>query len=475
MNLYYISIGGLIKINSIRELIKYTNLVFSNDSLYNTSVHTKLFYYCDHNNNSIYIADSIKLLSQVTDLILDEELVFFQKNVGFIFAPYTIYKNIYRIPTKVKIALDEINSSLSFERIKPSIDNIDVNIDTFENKLSKALLSKIGTNNCILHGGGADSSLLVALCKKNDVKCETLTCVMTGMEEESLLAKQISEKKGFNCSIHNTDKTKSNIILNNYIEDNYEVVADPIMPIIKDMVNNLENKTIIDGQGADSLLLAIPNVRLIYTYNFLLSLLLRFPVKLLNGIKIDKSSKKGRKLYRIKKALLSLSAKDIVDCLLISWNFPIVENSQYLNYVRSELKGIFKMHKDKYKMFIYICLNCLLPVREIQKYEGLEEKGIKTNLPFLDDEFVNYIYKCKTSDLFDGKNIKKPVYTILAKELPGFIKKNNTKPFFVNYFELSNSELENIYENKKYPIVDNTNFEFTSYNITRLKRILGHK
>lgn len=460
------------KIKSILDLAKFSSLSIINKEVYNLFIRTKLFYFCDKKSNSIYFSDTIRQFSQITTLELDEELVFFQKNVGFLFTPFTIYKNIYRIPVKVKISLNELDSSLHFEKIYPEIDNKELDINEFEEKLTKALISQAGVDNCILHGGGADSSLLLALCKKNKLACETLTCEMTGMEDQAVLAKKISKSKGYKNTIHITQKVKANEILNQYVKEHLEVVADPVMPVIRDMILTLDSKTIIDGQGADTVLLAVPHVRLIKIYNSTLSWVLRIPTRILEAFEIDKSSKIGRKIYRIKKVICALSAKNMVDCLLVSWNFPMLADSQYLNHVRKEMNDIFNAHNDKYKMFIYLFLNYILPVREMQKYEGLEKRGFLLNFPYFNDEFVKYIYKQKSSCLFDGKNIKKPVYEILASELPGFIKKNNTKPFFVSYLESSEEPEENVYKGKKYPILDNINFEFTTYNIKILEREL---
>jgi len=468
MNFYYLSPDKEFRLNNLQELSTHSALVIENGQLYNLSIQSKLFYYVNEESHSIYFADSIRSFLMVTSLELDEELVFFQQNVGFLFAPYTIYKNIYRIPTSTKLLINEEELSIRFERVFPVIGEKELDLSEFERILTRSLVTKADINNIILHGGGADSSLLVAICAKNNIVCESLTCEMTGMETEATLAKKIAQSKGLKHSLHRVEQAKVKQILKQYVAENLEVVADPIMPVMREMLFSLKDKTIIDGQGADSVLLAVPHAKLIRLYSPMLSLLLKLPVKIFQFVPTDKSTNLGRKLYRIKKVIYSLSAKNLVECILISLNFPMIKQSQYLQFAKKELNSIFGAHPDKYKMFIYIFLYCILPVREMQKYEGLDKKGLLFNFPFLNEAFIKYIFQLKTASFFDGRNIKIPVYELLGREMPGFIKKNNTKPFFVKY--LSDSlTVDNIYQGKKYPIVDSSNFEFTTYNITLLK------
>ncbi|MFW5793715.1 MAG: asparagine synthase-related protein [Bacteroidota bacterium] len=476
MKIYFLTASEKISLANEMELAKYSDITISDNTIQCRSIRNKLFYLIQKKENAIYFSNSIKNFRHYTELILDDELIFFMKNVGFLFAPYTVFKNIYRIPNESKLIINKEKQELNYERMLPSIKNNKLDIEKFEKTLERTLISKSTTNNCILHGGGADSSLLLAIAKKNQIKCNSLTCEMTGMEEQAILAKQIADNLNIDNKLHRVNPESVKEILTKFIKNNYEPVSDPIMPVIREMLLSVNNTTIIDGQGADSLLLAVPQARLMSLYSPILSILLRIPAFLLKNINIDKSTKFGRKFYRIKKLIQSLSAGSIIDCLLTSWDFPFVKNSIYLSFVRKEIRELFDSKDDKFKILIYIYLNMVLPVREMQKYEDIDTNtNITLNLPFLDDDLIRLVYHTDTKYLFDGRNIKIPVYKLLSKEIPGFIKKNNTKPFFVKYFNKEQKRKQNLYRGKMYKITDLANFDFMTYNIDTLKSSLKEK
>ncbi|MCC8020203.1 MAG: hypothetical protein LIO85_10590 [Rikenellaceae bacterium] len=476
MNLHYITKDKIHDVHSLSDLYGFLDSSSggTDEVFYLRSIYQKLFYTI--REKSVYFTDSVLNFKNIGGFkfLLDQEKVFFYRNTGLVFAPYTVFSDIYRVPVFSAISIEQ--DALAFKPIYPSGGEDKIDQKIFEDKIKSIIKTETGKSDetVLLHGGGADSTFLMGLCRELGIDMTVLTCVMTGMEGESALATRISERLGYYNEIHNCKPEKLRQIVDDYIEDKLEVVSDPAMPIITEMLYGKRAESIIDGQGADSLLLSLPFCKLLRLYNKKLSWIYK-PVRMvLSYINTSKETSLGRKVYRIKKVINALSQPDIEDCLLSSLGFPdSCSGFEYYKDIKEQFRNVFSFYKDKYKALSYIFIFKILPVRELQKYENIKSRNIQTCLPFLDPQFIDYIFNCKVIELYDGKDVKKPIFRYIENKIPNFIKKNKTHPFFVEYSSNETGIEANLYKGRIYPISDLSNYAFTSYNITKLKEVLS--
>lgn len=472
MTLYYVNPD--VKEIKLSSLLDYYELDYRDGWIYNHNFFNKIYYL--ENSEGIYFTNNLKNLSNIFQFEIDEEIEFYYKNTGLIIPPYTIYKNIYRIGPYTMFKIED--NKIIIKDIFPKSNKNKLDIERFEKIIEKSLFELKNTSmNVITLSGGADSSLLTAISYKNNIYAKTITCLMDGLEHEYNKARKISAQFNYPNIKYIPDSDKLNSIVKHYISNTFEPIFDSIYPVMTNMLENIEYINILDGQGADSILMGLPHNRLVGIYKNYMKFF-RPLVQVFEKYEINKGSRLGRYLFRLQKALSSLAHNDVYECLLSSLNFPIIKESNYYMFVYKKLTEINEHYKDIHKVVSYFFTFKVISIREIQKYESLITNKKNVILPFLEDAMINYIFSLDTNELIDKLNIKKPIYDLINNYLPGIIKRNQTSPFFVKYKDYNDYKYDNLFNGKKYRVRDVDIYNFTSMVIEQLKKhieISSHK
>lgn len=467
LSVYYVNSD--VKKIKLSSLLDYYKLDYRDGWIYNYNFFNKIYYL--ENSKDVYFTDNLKNISKICQLEIDEEVEFYYKNTGLIIPPFTIYKNIYRISPYTMFRIE--NNRIIIKDIFPKSGKNKLDEERFEQIIERSLYKLKNTSkNIITLSGGADSSLLTAISYKNNINAKTITCLMDGLEQEYNKAKKISDQFNYFNIKYIPDNKKLNSIVQYYISNSFEPVFDSIYPVMTNMLENMEYVNILDGQGADSILMGLPHNRLVGVYKNYMKFF-RPLGRVFEKFAINKGSKLGRYVFRIQKALSSLAHTDVYECLLSSLNFPIIKDSNYYMFVYKKLTEINEHYKDIHKMVSYFFTFKIISIREMQKYESLISNKKNVILPFLEDAMINYIFSLDTSELIDKYNIKKPIYDLIDKYLPGIIKRNQTSPFFVKYKHNHDYKYDNVFNGKKYCIRDVETYNFASMVIEDLKKHIG--
>lgn len=452
-NMFYVDWPNHIHLNALSDLLKYFKLSIDGQWLINKSLANKI-YYCMH-GQKLYFSSQIRPLLTILDHAeMDDEIGFYYKNTGFIVPPFTLYKGVFRIAAYSKFCVH--NEEIAYENIFPISGKEKIDLEKFEEILLTSIPLPLGKRMILTLSGGADSSLLAALCcnKKVDrASLDTVTCVMDGFEPEARRAVKIAETCGFSHILYKPDQSSIEKIAKQFVQETYEPVFDSVMPVLTDMVDASKYNILLDGQAADSLLMGLPHNRLLDLYHPLFILL--YPLTWsLEKFPFSKSNKILRIVYRISKVLKSLASPNPFVCLLKSLNFPYEPQSKYYKHVVNELDNINKYYCNLQKTISYFFMFRIVAIREMQKYEILARRGMDIALPFTSQALIDYCFRLDTNELFDGQKIKKPIYQILDKYLPGMIPQNQTSPFFVKVNCDYATSKKNALFGKNYPIHD---------------------
>ncbi len=286
-NAYYSENGENTAITSNESLSKLIGCDIVRGCARCLSLSEKIYIYLRDGN--VYFTKNIKSFFDIgpsdKKILLDNEALAAYLGSGFIAAPFTLFENIYVIPSYTLISIN--NMLLTVENYYP--DNYDLSgcsgfTDTkdFESFLQEIIIEGLGVIDekinviCTL-SGGADSSLILKILS-NSVprdKITSITCVMTGLESEAKKAGDISRllkiaNRQYKYAVNDTGK-----FLTEFISKYNTPVYDPICPVYTAMIESLNDddefsertNVIVEGQCADSILLGLPHNLLMQFYN----------------------------------------------------------------------------------------------------------------------------------------------------------------------------------------------------------------
>lgn len=348
---------------------------------------------------TIYVAESISKLPGKGKYKLNKKAIDFYKSTGLIIPPITLFKGIYRVPIGFKFC--EISQDFVLE--KKLICKGEKTIDLLE----KIIRKNYNYNEVnLLFSGGADSSLILYLLRKNNskIKINSIFFNSGGLEEDFKRAKKLSkllksELKEIVPKVVESREVEKFIV--EQTTNLSELIYEPLLFTVNSIFKEIgDNSVIFDGQGADTVLGGLPHHLLIQLYNLTF---IRFLSKLgvfslLKKILIPFKNK-SRLFYRIYKLIISLNQKNISSCLLnslTSENNFFSKNEVFL--IQERILDIYFNEYDETSAVSLFFLS-IIASREIQKYK-LNKKLIYC-LPYLDAKFIHHClsisndFKCK--------------------------------------------------------------------------------
>ncbi|MDC0940521.1 asparagine synthase (glutamine-hydrolyzing) [Candidatus Pelagibacter sp.] len=390
---------------------------------------------------------------------IDKNVINLQLRHSCIPAPYSIYKNIYKllpgnyltikdidlkkglIPVSRNYwSLKEIAVNGNVNPIKLSEKEVQNGLEyNLKNSIKKQILSDVPIGAFL--SGGIDSSIVVALMQsQSNYPIKTFTI---GFEDdnysEAKYAKKISKHIG-------TDHTEL------YISPKKALDIIPKLPLIYDepfsdssqiptfLVSELAKKQVkvaLSGDGGDELFcgynrhLIINKFENIINYMPLdLRKIISFLLKTISPKNWTKISKilpglnrhvnLGDKIYKVANIISANSSHEIYQRLCSHWQNPseIVKNSEEPKTLLSEFKNNLKELNSQQQMMVMDFLTYLPDDILVKIDRAAMSTSLETRAPFLDHKLIEYVWKIPHHLKFRNNKGKWILRKILNKYIP---------------------------------------------------------
>ena len=309
-------------------------------------------------------------------------------------------------------------------------------------EITSFFLSSLGAAKgkiAITFSGGADSAVLLGALREavGPERIVALTQSMTGFDGELERAREICEELGVEICVVEGE-VKADAVLRSFIKRTMEPVCDEVVPVLHNLVSEGTRiagpfEFIVDGQGADSLLMGLPHNKLMDLHRW--TRFMRPLFRLLSIKKTDRGSTKFQRLiYRAIKIANSLKLSEPMDSVIesLKFNNSISNSNRVLAFMRDELADVTRHYGSIHKALSYLFMFRILPAREMQKYKLLSESN-SFLLPFLDTGLIERVFSLKEDMLISGGTYKKPVYDATEKYFGNRFRNISTAPFYVRY------------------------------------------
>lgn len=420
-----------------------------------TSLNQRL--YTSYQDGAIYVSESLEkiLLHKYGKVELLEGAKVFYQRFGFIYPPFTIYKDIYLMVPCIRFYVCEDRLMFESSRYQTIHDeSVDFTQENLEDSLVELLesyidrsIDKVDSNTLsVLFSGGIDSAVLLGLFRDNKDFHAAFTCNMPTLKTE--ITKSVKMCEAFSLPHHIINiPSDLNESAREFVDKYYEPIQDNIAPVFIYLLKEIDailssnanndkevNHYLLDGQGADSLLSGLPHDKVYRAYKIVKRVPgLRFILKLFPK---DYPREKSRFLYRLFKAASVLSFDNEVelfaDSLVEKRNINIDFDNVVFEHFILDVSSVNKIYDNFHLVIRHIFMFRILPARELQKYFG-KPKNVNLLLPFLDDLIISKLFYLDPDLLIDKGIFKKPMVNLAKRFWPRFFNSSNTSPFEVIY------------------------------------------
>lgn len=370
---------------------------------------------------------------------------------GLVIPPFTIYRDIYRMPVYSQFTESNGFFKLKFDASFLDADPFLSEAEIFESlrKIIKSGLEKEEPSNivCTL-SGGADSAVLLSLLVADSPteKIDALCCEMPGLEEEVHKAADIARICHANFVTYRPISINPATVIDEYAREYKNLVFDPVVPVISTMLHEYTKRNdihpnnricLVEGQGADTILFGLPHAFTLAVYGIGLSPVFR---TLSRAVPEPNDDIRGRSrtLYRIIKSIHLLSAETWQESILHSLELNHLKGTDYYSCYLAMIDQYFMVTRDRQKALVLFFIQ-VISTREMQKYQMLG-KNVIPILPFLDQEFVARCLSSRTNIFFRFPFRKIPIFKKVKVLYGDIFKSRKTFPFVVEYGKNKNSD-----------------------------------
>lgn len=473
----------------------------------------KPLYYGIHNNLFVFSSE-IKAFKEVKDFSLEinKEIIPIYISRNFIPAPYSIYKNIYKLKPGTFLRINE-NIFLENREIKAIpywdlekdaitknyneysnmsdqeiIDNIDF---LLKKSISDQLLADVPVGAFL--SGGIDSSLVVSIMKSiTNKKIKTFSLGFNEIEyDESNYAKKIAKYLDTDHTEYKlTSKEAIKIIAN--LPNIYDEPFADVSQIPMVMISQIAQKSVkvcLSGDGGDELfggynryiyganLWKILNIIALPFRKFIAKLMYKVPFKnieyIFRFLSLKRFSKLrlnllGQKFHKFANLLTTEKISQIYSKVAFENNIEaIFLDKNNFNLINSDIEYLPKIDLPHNLMYqdtkYYLPDNVLCKVDRAAMYSSLE-----TRLPMLDKRLIDFAWKIPISKkirFFEGKWILRK---LLKRYLPSYLFQRPKSGFSVPIGDWLKGPLKNWAEE----LLDPSRLkkeEFFDHNVVNLK------
>ena len=470
---------------------KKQNLVFCSRDRFGV----KPFYYYADGDQFIFASEikAVLEIKKVTTVNTQIILQFIETN----FTEHnneTFFEGIFKLPGSHSLVYDlktnvfqiykyyelEFNAEVSKLNLQDSINLFE---EKFQESIKLRLRSDVKIGSAL--SGGLDSSYIVAISAKQFKVKKDFNAVTVGSlhkeEDEGDRARIISDCLGIENSIIYPDKNEFEKLIPQVIyslEEPFGGLSVYMQTFLMKQAQKLGIKVLLDGQGADEVLLGYSN----YTAAFLKNHGLKDNVKFLLNLRshYDISIFKGLLIYlyysnfNVRKTYLKLRGLGLKSKYkkLIEYNHIRTLNNSY--------KNIFELQKNE----IFWA-----QIPQLLRWEDMNSMayGIETRLPYLDYKFVETCLSINnTFKIFTGWS-KYILRKNLQKHIPDEIAWNRKKIGFNPPIEewwprseeitntINNSQIIKELFKDKFNYINDRDFEWKLYNIAIWEKLYDMK
>lgn len=435
MKVFYKVGGNELSFSSIKEFTTtVSSSVFIGEqdclTIYTESIGDRLFISSD--SECIYISDNLRQISdKKTTSAVNQSSLSFYKEFGFLLPPFTQYSDILFVTPFRRFLISRNSISFVSEYPKfPSTVDLNSAIDVFFSKVDTQKLD-------ILVSGGIDSSALLGYLNEQGKINKAYMCKMSSLDTESERAKRLCRAIGIDFNLIDLDKDLS-AVASNFLEESGELISDSISIVMLELFQNISIKnggkpiSIVDGQGADSLLNGLPLNKVYQLWKKFNKI--RPFVRFFSNIPIykDKSTSFKRKLYRFSKAVKCLSQTEFYNAIIIGLSEVDVNHSDIKPLI-NRLQELYSHYNDWHFVLRYFYLFDVLPAREMQKYLFASKFNISVITPFLDEALIKSLISTENDKTIVNNTFKFPITKMAIQYWPEEFKGSATSPFQVNY------------------------------------------
>jgi asparagine synthase (glutamine-hydrolysing) len=470
---------------------KKQNLVFCSRDRFGV----KPFYYYADGDQFIFASEikAVLEIKKVTTVNTQIILQFIETN----FTEHnneTFFEGIFKLPGSHSLVYDlktnvfqiykyyelEFNAEVSKLNLQDSINLFE---EKFQESIKLRLRSDVKIGSAL--SGGLDSSYIVAISAKQFKVKKDFNAVTVGSlhkeEDEGDRARIISDCLGIENSIIYPDKNEFEKLIPQVIyslEEPFGGLSVYMQTFLMKQAQKLGIKVLLDGQGADEVLLGYSN----YTAAFLKNHGLKDNVKFLLNLRshYDISIFKGLLIYlyysnfNVRKTYLKLRGLGLKSKYkkLIEYNHIRTLNNSY--------KNIFELQKNE----IFWA-----QIPQLLRWEDMNSMayGIETRLPYLDYKFVETCLSINNNfKIFTGWS-KYILRKNLQKHIPDEIAWNRKKIGFNPPIEewwprseeitntINNSQIIKELFKDKFNYINDRDFEWKLYNIAIWEKLYDMK
>ena len=470
---------------------KKQNIVFCSRDRFGV----KPFYYYADGDQFIFASEikAVLEIKKVTTVNTQIILQFIETN----FTEHnneTFFEGIFKLPGSHSLVYDlktnvfQIYKYYELEfNAEVSKLNLQDSINLFEEKFQESIKLRIRSDVKIgsALSGGLDSSYIVAISAKQFKVKKDFNAVTVGSlhkeEDEGDRARIISDCLGIENSIIYPDKNEFEKLIPQVIyslEEPFGGLSVYMQTFLMKQAQKLGIKVLLDGQGADEVLLGYSN----YTAAFLKNHGLKDNVKFLLNLRshYDISIFKGLLIYlyysnfNVRKTYLKLRGLGLKSKYkkLIEYNHIRTLNNSY--------KNIFELQKNE----IFWA-----QIPQLLRWEDMNSMayGIETRLPYLDYKFVETCLSINNNfKIFTGWS-KYILRKNLQKHIPDEIAWNRKKIGFNPPIEewwprseeitntINNSQIIKELFKDKFNYINDRDFEWKLYNIAIWEKLYDMK
>ena len=470
---------------------KKRNIVFCSRDRFGV----KPFYYYADGDQFIFASEikAVLEIKKVTTVNTQIILQFIETN----FTEHnneTFFEGIFKLPGSHSLVYDlktnvfqiykyyelEFNAEVSKLNLQDSINLFE---EKFQESIKLRLRSDVKIGSAL--SGGLDSSYIVAISAKQFKVKKDFNAVTVGSlhkeEDEGDRARIISDCLGIENSIIYPDKNEFEKLIPQVIyslEEPFGGLSVYMQTFLMKQAQKLGIKVLLDGQGADEVLLGYSN----YTAAFLKNHGLKDNVKFLLNLRshYDISIFKGLLIYlyysnfNVRKTYLKLRGLGLKSKYkkLIEYNHIRTLNNSY--------KNIFELQKNE----IFWA-----QIPQLLRWEDMNsmDYGIETRLPYLDYKFVETCLSINNNfKIFTGWS-KYILRKNLQKHIPDEIAWNRKKIGFNPPIEewwprseeitntINNSQIIKELFKDKFNYINDRDFEWKLYNIAIWEKLYDMK
>jgi asparagine synthase (glutamine-hydrolysing) len=408
------------------------------------------FYYARNNEGCVF-GDDLRLFPLLRQTELDERAIFSLFQYGAITPPFTIYKDVHRLPNGhiFELPFDYFRPKCSpfFLPTTPRMnDEPRSQPEIIVEQTLREVLSELPSPAVLYFSGGVDSALLASeLVKLGRSDIDLINYSFGPEDTESSLAVQIASQLGLECHQVTHDSTETSAMLSRLGKDYSFPFGDFSAVPMNILVNeSLRHKngacSVIEGTGADGafgLAATFADKQRIYAVPSSLRRLVRTAYRLLS---LWKYSSKAERIagFMSKSVDMSLGPAVVApnplegiayktpNFICTELNEAIVTNLQVLGQHASPSEQLSLLD------LVWVCAG----VMAAKSFDPLRRRGFRPFYPFLEFPMVCLSAALSPEEKYEAGEAKAPLKKLLAQTIPSHLVYRSKSGFTPPYRQM---------------------------------------